>query len=345
VQWLPDGRSFLAAAAELNLATATLQIWSVSYPGGERTHVTNDLNLYQGVSLSADGLSLATVQTDVTAGIEVAALPDLSEWRPITGEPGRIDGTAGLTWLPDGRLVYTSATSGPPQLWIVDGDGNHARQLTSTLPVALNPFASPDGRWVYFDSLDNTGRYIYRIAPDGSGLERLTHEGNESRPIVSPDGATVFVSRSESGESHAGRVPSQGGKVEVISKAIFAPSGISPDGAKLVGPTWSQEHRRSVIGLLDAAGGEPTLLPDIPVATANFSVDGRSLIFPDLTARPVRLMVRPLPDGSAKPVGPPITGLTFSGALSRDGRLALSRGTRHSDVVLISAIRSPKPSP
>jgi hypothetical protein len=198
---------------------------------------------------------------------------------------------------------------------------------------------------VYFDSVDKAGRYIYRIAPDGSGLERITHEGSESRPIVSPDGATVFVSRVESGESHAGRVPSQGGNITVISKAIFSPVGISPDGTKLVGPTWSQEHRRSVVALLDATGGEPTLLPDIPVAAAQFSHDGRSLVFPDLTARPVRLMLRPLPDGIAKPIGPPITGLTFSGALSRDGRLALSRGTRHSDVVLISAVRSPKPSP
>jgi len=345
LQWLPDGRSFLAAAAELNPSTATVQIWSVSYPDGERTHVTNDLNLYQGVSLSADGLSLATVQTDLTAGIEVAALPALSEWRRVTGEPGRADGTSGMTWLPDGRIVYTSATSGPPQLWIVDGDGNNARQLTSALPFALNPFASPDGRWVYFDSLDNAGRYIYRIAPDGSGLERITHEGNESRPIVSPDGATVFVSRIESGEAHAGRVPSQGGNIATISKAIFSPIGISPDGTTLVGATWSEEHRRSVVALLDAAGSEPRLLPDIPVATANFSPDGRSLIFPDLAARPVRLMVRPLPDGVAKPIGPPVTGLTFGGALSRDGRLALSRGTRHSDVVLISAVRPPKPSP
>jgi hypothetical protein len=204
-----------------------------------------------------------------------------------------------------------------PQLWIVDGDGNNARQLTSDLPFALNPFASPDGRWVYFDSVDKAGRYIYRIA------------------------ATVFVSRVESGESHAGRVPSQGGNIVVISNAIFSPIGISPDGAKLVGPTWSQDHGRSVIALLNTAGGDPTLLPDIPVAISNFT----SLVFPDLTARPVRLMVRPLPDGIAKPVGAPISGLTFGGALSRDGRLALSRGTRHSDVVLISAVRSPKPSP
>src|SRR6266542_1218109 len=343
LQWLPDGRSFLADATDLSLTTGTQQIWSVSYPGGDRTHVTNDLNSYQGVSLSGDGLLMATVQTEITAAIEISRLPALSEWRRITGEPGKADGTGGLTWLPDGRIVYTSAASGPPQLSIAAGDGNNARQLTSTLPVALNPFASAEGRWVYFDSLGSTGRCIYRIAPDGSGLEQITRGGNDSDPVVSPDGLTVFFSRTAGGEDHAARVPSQGGETTLISKEIFSPLGISPDGTQLVGPTWSEQHRRPVVALLPVEGGEPRLLPDIPVPVAGFSPDGRALVFPDLTARPVRMMVRPLPDGVATAIGAPMPPVVFHGAFSRDGRLAISRGTRQSDVVLISAARSRKP--
>jgi hypothetical protein len=147
----------------------------------------------------------------------------------------------------------------------------------------------------------------------------------------------VFFSQREGGENRAARVSSQGGEPVVISKVTFSPSDISPDGTQLVGPTWSQPHRRSVVALLPVSGGEPRLLPDIPVTDAGFARDGRALVFPDLTTRPFRLMIRPLPDGVATHIGAPMPMVTFNGALSRDGHLVISRGTQQSDVVLITA--------
>ena len=41
-----------------------------------------------------------------------------------------------MAWLPDGRLAFTSTASGLPQIWIMDGDGQNQRQVTSlTLPA------------------------------------------------------------------------------------------------------------------------------------------------------------------------------------------------------------------
>jgi Tol biopolymer transport system component len=341
VQWMPDGRSFIVDGADLGVQAA-LQIWSVSYPEGTRTRVTNDLNTYLSASLSADGLSLAAVQNEITAGIEVSTFPDLTEWRRVTGEPGRADGTAGMAWLPDGRLVYTSSASGPSQLWIVDAGGN-GHQLTTTVPVALNPSTPADGRWIYFDTVVSAGRCIYRIAPDGSGLAQITRGGKETHPVVSPDGSTVFFSLAEGGANRAARVPSGGGDPAIIWKGTFTPTDVSPDGAQLVGATWSEENRRSVTALLPASGGEPTLLPDIPVPSATFSPDGRALLFPDQRTRPMRLMRRPLPNGVATYVGPSLPTVTFGGALSHDGRVAISHGSQQSDVVLITAVRPAKP--
>jgi hypothetical protein len=90
--------------------------------------------------------------------------------------------------------------------------------------------------------------------------------------------------------------------------------------------------------LLSVAGGDLRELPDIPAPGAAFAPDRSALFFPDLTARPVRLMLRPLPDGAARPIGGRIPDVTFSGAVSRDGRIAVSSGTRESDAVLISAV-------
>ncbi len=343
VQWMPDGRSFVLDGADVGLQNPTLQIWNVSYPEGARTRVTNDLNTYQSASLSADGRSLAAVQNEITAGIEVSKFPELTEWRRVTGGPGKADGTAGMAWLRDGRIVYTSSTSGPSQLWIVNADGSNEHQLTTAVPVALNPFPSADGRWIYFDTVVSAGRCIYRIAPDGSGSEQITRGGNESHPVASPDGSTVFLSLRQGGENHVARVKSQGGEPTVISKGTFTALDISPDGTQLVGPTWSEQDRRSVIALLPAAGGDPILLRDIPVPTAAFAPDGRAVVFPDLRTRPVRMMRRPLPEGVAAYVGPALPAVTFGGALSRDGRLAISHGSQQSDVVLITAVRSATP--
>jgi len=97
------------------------------------------------------------------------------------------------------------------------------------------------------------------------------------------------------------------------------------------------------VALLPVAGGELRLLPDIPVSDAVFTPDGHALIFPDLTTRPFRLMIRPLPDGVGTHIGAPLPMVTFNGALSGDGRLVISRGTQQSDVVLITGVRPAKP--
>ena len=267
----------------------------------------------------------------------------MTEWHRLTGEPGRADGTAGMAWLPDGRIVYTSSASGPSQLWIVNADGSNAHQLTSTVPVALNPFPSADGRWIYFDTVVSTGRCIYRIAPDGSGIEQITHGGNETHPVVSPDGSTVFFSLRQGGENHAARVPSQGGDPTMIWKGTFSPTDISPDGTQLVGPTWSEQHHRSVSDSSRSLVVNRHCCRTFPVSNATFTPDGRALLFPDLRTRPFRMMRRPLPNGVATYVGPPLPAVTFSGALSRDGRLVISRGSQQSDAVLITAVRTAKP--
>jgi hypothetical protein len=153
----------------------------------------------------------------------------------------------------------------------------------------------------------------------------------------------VFLSLRQGGENHAARVPSQGGEPAMIWKGTFGPTDISPDGTQLVGATWSEQHRRSVVGLMPTTGGEPTLLPDIPFPNAKFTPDGRALAFPDLRTRPYRMMRWPLPNGVAADVGAPLPAVTFGGALSRDGRLAISRGSQQSDVVLITGVHSSKP--
>ena len=61
--WLPDERGLLATYQTNAAPAARKEIGFISYPSGHFRAVTKDTNSYQTLSLSADGKTLATVQT------------------------------------------------------------------------------------------------------------------------------------------------------------------------------------------------------------------------------------------------------------------------------------------
>ena len=333
VQWLPDGRSFLATALDLS-GMATPQIWQVAYPGGARTRVTNDLNSYIGASVASDGRTLATVQTETLASIYITD-PSGKEPKRVTSGTGRADGNNGLAWTPDGRIVYSSTASGLPQLWITNADGSDVRQLTSTPGPSVAPWCSPDGQWIYFSSFAKEGSAIFRIAPDGSALTQLTHAGDARNPIVSADGRTVYLTGLRSGSPRLMKIPADGGTPEQVFDGYFRAQGISFDGSKLIGASWNEEQRRSEIAVLTLATKTVESMPDLPGATL-FLPDG-SLGVARRTQGKTSLMVQPLHGGAPRLLAPPDDQFVYGGAVARDGRVAFSRGISISDVVLIKA--------
>lgn len=78
-------------------------------------------------------------------------------------------------------------------IWIMDTDGRHQRQLTKHLVGHVS--ASRDGR-VVFDRFDPIRRladrnlYYMALVRDGA-ITRLTHDNESITPAISPDGRTV----------------------------------------------------------------------------------------------------------------------------------------------------------
>ena len=330
LHWLPDGRSFLATAVDLS-GVVTPQLWRVTYPGGERSRVTNDLNAYINVSLSSDGKTLATVQTETTAGIFV--LEPGKEPRRLTGGPRREDGTNGMTWLPDGRIAFTSTASGLPQIWIMDADGQNLRQVTSLAIPATRPRASPDGRYIYFQSFAPEGMALFRVAPDGSGLQQLTRDGDAREVVVSRDGQTLYCTALKSGNPNLMKVAADGGTPVRLSSAHFRAHDISPDGTRLLGNSWSEEGRRSMLATFTLATGAIEFLPDFP-SNALFLPDG-TLLSVQRRSGKTNVIARPIRGGEPRVIAETGPDNIFNGTIARDGRVAVSRGTSSSDVVLI----------
>src|SRR5207248_2651780 len=87
LRWLPDGHGLIATA---NAQYPLYQVWYITYPGGQARSITNDLNSYSGVSLTADAAALVTVQRDTMSHLWVAQTDDAGRAREIS--TGRLDG-------------------------------------------------------------------------------------------------------------------------------------------------------------------------------------------------------------------------------------------------------------
>jgi len=332
VQWLPDGRSFLVAGFDAS-GMGQPQLWQVSYPSAVRTRVTNDLNTYIGTSISADGRTAATIQTETVASLYVVQGSG-EEPRRLTAGADRADGAQGIAWMPDGRVVYTSTVTGLPQLWIVNGDGSNDHELTTQVGQSFSPSASPDGHWVYFSSYAKEGICLFRVAPDGSGFEQLTKSGDARSPIASPDGATVYYTTNAS-QPRLMKIAAAGGTPQQVSEKYFRAADISADGRQFVGTTWDARQRRTVLAVYTPDGDTLQTLPDLPT-TARFQPNGQLLTLDRVDGKSV-LVERALSGGAKRQVTPAFADALFGGAVSRDGRIVISRGQSTSDVVLIKA--------
>ena len=85
-------------------------------------------------------------------------------------------------------------------IWVMNADGSHKRQVTHLNKASFAPYFFPDGKRIIFASnqADPKGRDfdLYMINVDGSGLERITYNNTfDGFPMFSPDGKKlVFAS-------------------------------------------------------------------------------------------------------------------------------------------------------
>lgn len=335
--WLADGSGVLVAASEN--ATAPVQVWHIALKNGEVTRITNDLNDYHDLSLTADSSRLVAVQDHSVSSIWVAPEGDLSRAQQVASDAGWI---TEMAWTPDGRIVYRSNAGGSADIWLMNADGSNAKQLTVDARASRGLAVSPDGRYIFFAS-DRAGSFnIWRVDADGSNLKQLTGGDGEFFPQSTPDGQWVVYQRGELLEPRLWKVPPDGGEPIRLTETRAQRPAVSPDGALIayhyLDPDVDQSRWR--IGVVSSAGGPPMkrfdLAPTVVQRFVRWAPDYQSIAYANNPGGLSDIWLQPL-DGS-----PPKQRTDFKAEQiiafdwSRDGRsFAFVRGVETRDVVLI----------
>ena len=120
--WLAGGQHLLALVDRGN---SLAQLVLIDYPSGDSRQITNGLDSYQGLSLSASGNLLVASVRRRSFHIWVAPWTGKSMGEPgeiPTNEESVFDGGGGLAWVDPARLVDSAP----------DSEGWNLRQLTLT---------------------------------------------------------------------------------------------------------------------------------------------------------------------------------------------------------------------
>lgn len=354
VQWLPDMSGLLVVAGD---SAGAAQIWFLSYPAGQKRRVTNDLNTYRAIGLTADGKKFSTIQANGLINLWVINGGDANRaTRLPTGNIG-FYGAAGnnLSWTPDGLIAYVSNESGTADIWLTDPEGENRKQLTANSAMNVSPVVSQDGRYIVFVSSRSGFWNVWRMNSDGSNPVRLTNGLSESFPTISPDGKWVIYTAVAGIKPTSWKVSIDGGSPVQISDHVATSATISPDGKLLafVYPEsqdfFAPPNKLAIVPFDSSSPGNLSF--DVhPISiqgsgtvmtVLQWSQDGKSIHYTVNSSNVSNIWSQPIDGSPAKQITDFKDSLTTGFAWSRDGKtLACTRGLLLRDAVLITDLDS-----
>lgn len=334
--WAKDGQGVMMSAADSE--TPALQVWYVAFPSGEARRVTNDLNDYKTLTVTSDSQLAAVVQTDEQANISLTPAEDGKGATQVTSS--NYDGFDGLSWIPNGRILYSAIRNGLQDIWLTDSEGKQRIQLTENAGQNTWPSMTPDGRTIIFVSTRDGKQRIWRMDADGNHVQRLTDGARDANPVLSPDGQWIFYL---SGPELFKISINGGSPISLLNDGLPGSPAISPDGKTLAFAYRKPALGKQRLALLPANLSAPLKVletTDVPRRSlVRWTKDGQGLAYVKVGGDISNIWVQPVAAGPPRQLTSFDSDLIYNFAFSPDGRLAISRGHQVSDVVLISSVR------
>ncbi len=351
VEWMPDGSGLFFIGAERATGLRE-QVWFQPYPSGEALKVSNDLNTYYSLSITADGRTLVTTQERPQATIYVgdspAVLNDKVEWKltPISTEQAT---GYELSWTAAGKLLQKDLGK---RAYVTDPDGSNRTRLLQSNPLVQTAVACGLGDMVILPVFTEDNLQQLWLLNTGTGaMKRLTSDILDRSPSCTPDGKWVvyqgFVATD--GLGHIFKIQTEGGApVQLAAGQVNSPS-VSPDGTLVVYRRWEGQgpatKTKIVVQRLD--GSTPVQETDVSSDSNAFGLgwtpDGRAITYLRTVGSATHLFMQPLAGGSLVQLthfeAEPSAIVAY--AWSRDGKkIAITRARNNdTDVVMFSGFR------
>ncbi len=297
--WLPDQSGILVVASGRESNLNRDQIGIFSYPQGVYRPITNDTNSYPIISLSADGKTIATVQSQYVGTLETAPYDSSGAGKPVTISTR--PPTNWFGWTPDGKLL-AEQENGIVQM---NADGSNRTPLLHDDFPSFGPVSCDHGRYVMFASASRGGGNsinIWRVDSSGSNLKQITTGTDDEPAMCSPDGKWLAYAGFDSGKFLAKKVSVEGGQSTNLSEALLTCGcvNISPDGKNIAFQTQPTTGGAIIIKILDFETLQPVkVIERDPRAGGEirYTSDGKTIGYPIRENGLYALWVSPV-DGS-----------------------------------------------
>src|SRR6266700_3858605 len=171
----PDGKTIVF----MSLRDADLDIYTMSVDGSNLRRLTTTLGYDGGPFFSPDGKQI------VYRAYHPQTAADSSDYRALIAQhlvrPVRMD------------------------IWVMDADGAHQRQVTNLGGASFAPYFHPDGKRIIFASNYKNPRSrnfdLFLVNVDGSGLEQITTSPEfDAFSMFSPDGRKLVWASNRNGQ-------------------------------------------------------------------------------------------------------------------------------------------------
>lgn len=324
-----------------NRAAGPLRVWRVSASTGEAVEITKNDRTYRDLSITTDGTRAVTTEVELRSGVWVS--PDLDPMKAVEVLPGRGD-TWGLSWLPDGRILYISDQSGAPEIWIMNADGSGQKQITNDRISKSDPSVSPDGKTVAYSSPID-GFQLFTVPVSGGSPTKIdTKLIGPENPAFSNDGKYLAFSAWANGKRSIFRIPVAGGDPERLTEYSASEPAYSPDGSLIACYFLAGSDRFASLGLIPSDGGPPVKTFEIPLTVNNgrapvWTPDGKQITYVVAIASTADLWAQPAEGGDSVRLSQFSRPWMARQAYSRDGkRIAITRGERTTDAILLKGL-------
>lgn len=227
-RWSADGRRILYMGGGL---------FTIAPDGSGKTAAPAGGKLIETPAWSAKGQTAGVALEGQGNRYDLAVSQLKGSVRSITGD--QVGPVSGADWSPDGSRVAFVAGG---KVWVANADTTGVHAITDNVKAWRYIEWSRDGARLAFYA----AKAVWVVGADGKGLHQVATSDGYRSFSWAPDARRLAVSQKQGDTYDLGIVSADGGPVQSMGVAAFAPSW-SPDGASIAYKAWPAANGVGVV--------------------------------------------------------------------------------------------------